>query len=480
MSASDDERGVDAAGGGSDGTSGARVLRWPRHLGRGQVDRRGVGLRGRRARRSTSARPPTTTGTPSATARSPPARSKRSSSTPSASSPTTTSRPLIRANALYEGKYPLVSALSRPVIARHLVRAGARVRRRRRRARLHRQGQRPGALRGVGPRARARPRRPRAGPRVGLHPRGLDRLRRPPRHPDQGPQGQPVLDRREPRGAARSSAACSRTRGPRRRSRSTRSPTTPTALALDPWELVVGFEQGVPVSLDGEAMPLDELVARDDGAGRPVRLRPGRHGREPPRRHQEPRDLRVPGRARAAARARRPRVDHARARPHAREGAARAALRGARLRRSVVLAAARGARRVHGQLAAARHRRGAPAPRARAAARCRGAAPSTGSTATTSPPTTRPTRSATRTPRASCASGASRSRRGQREQGGPGGLDDPLARSLRRRPGRRAARVHREPLVRPAPRARRHRRARARTSRCSRAPVCSPTRRRRS
>src|SRR5947207_297009 len=31
--------------------------------------------------------------------------------------------PALRANALYEGKYPLVSALSRPLIARHLVRA---------------------------------------------------------------------------------------------------------------------------------------------------------------------------------------------------------------------------------------------------------------------------------------------------------------------------------------------------------------------
>src|SRR5438067_698892 len=31
--------------------------------------------------------------------------------------------PALHANALYEGKYPLVSALSRPVIARHLVRA---------------------------------------------------------------------------------------------------------------------------------------------------------------------------------------------------------------------------------------------------------------------------------------------------------------------------------------------------------------------
>ena len=102
---------------------GSGVFRWPRHVGRGEVDRRGVGLRGRSRCRSTSARPPTTTGTPSATARSPPVRWKRSSSTPSASSPTTTSRPIIRANALYEGKYPLVSALSRPVIARHLVRA---------------------------------------------------------------------------------------------------------------------------------------------------------------------------------------------------------------------------------------------------------------------------------------------------------------------------------------------------------------------
>src|SRR4051794_5089741 len=31
--------------------------------------------------------------------------------------------PAIRANALYEGKYPLVSSLSRPIIARHLVAA---------------------------------------------------------------------------------------------------------------------------------------------------------------------------------------------------------------------------------------------------------------------------------------------------------------------------------------------------------------------
>ncbi len=67
-----------------------------------------------------------------------------------------------------------------------------------------------------------------------------------------------------------------------------------------------------------------------------------------------------------------------------------------------------------------------------------------------------------------------------REQGGPAGAEpsaggpsrarhDPLARPLRRRTGRRAARVHREPVVRPSPRPRRphgfaraRRRARAR------------------
>src|SRR4029078_3377383 len=34
--------------------------------------------------------------------------------------------PALKANALYEGRYPLVSALSRPVITRHLVAAAAR------------------------------------------------------------------------------------------------------------------------------------------------------------------------------------------------------------------------------------------------------------------------------------------------------------------------------------------------------------------
>ena len=64
--------------------------------------------------------------------------------------------PALKANAMYHDKYPLVSALSRPVIVKHLVAAAKRVWRHHRRPRLHRQGQRPGPLRGGHRVARAR------------------------------------------------------------------------------------------------------------------------------------------------------------------------------------------------------------------------------------------------------------------------------------------------------------------------------------
>ncbi len=50
------------------------------------------------------------------------ARSSRSSSTRAPSSPTDFIAPALQANAMYMGKYPLVSALSRPLIVKHLVR----------------------------------------------------------------------------------------------------------------------------------------------------------------------------------------------------------------------------------------------------------------------------------------------------------------------------------------------------------------------
>ena len=108
--------------------------------------------------------------------------------------------PALKANALYEGRYPLVSALSPAGDRQAPGRGGPRARRRRRRPRLHRQGQRPGPLRGVDPRPGARPRDARARPRVGHDPRGRHPLRLPQRHPHHGDEGEGVLHRRQPLG----------------------------------------------------------------------------------------------------------------------------------------------------------------------------------------------------------------------------------------------------------------------------------------
>ena len=169
-----------------------------------------------------------------------------------------------------------------------------RARRRRGRARLHRQGQRPGAVRSVDARARARPRGARAGPGVGLHPRGLDRVRGEARHPDHGVARSSPYSVDENMWAGRSSAATSRTRGSRRPRTCTRSRRPPTR-RREPRELVIGFEAGVPVTLDGGPDAAARARRRRGRGSRRVRVRSHRHGREPAGRHQEPRDLRVPG-----------------------------------------------------------------------------------------------------------------------------------------------------------------------------------------
>ena len=74
--------------------------------------------------------------------------------------------PALKANALYLDRYPLVSALSRPVIVKHLVEAARYHGATAGGPRLHRQGQRPGALRGRRRRARPGPDGARAGPRL--------------------------------------------------------------------------------------------------------------------------------------------------------------------------------------------------------------------------------------------------------------------------------------------------------------------------
>ena len=73
-----------------------------------------------------------------------------------------------------------------------------------------------------------------------------------------------------------------------------RPPDEPYALTSDPAsapapvEIVVGFERGTPVSLDGEDLSLAALIARGEPPCGRVRDRADRHDREPRRRHQEP------------------------------------------------------------------------------------------------------------------------------------------------------------------------------------------------
>ena len=104
------------------------------------------------------------------------------------------------------GERPLrgqVPAGLRAVAPGHRAPPGGRgppARRDRRRARLHGQGQRPGALRGRRARAGARPRDLRAGAGVGADPRGLHRAGGQVGDPHHGDQGEAVLDRRQPVG----------------------------------------------------------------------------------------------------------------------------------------------------------------------------------------------------------------------------------------------------------------------------------------
>jgi argininosuccinate synthase len=167
--------------------------------------------------------------------------------------------PIIRANALYEGKYPLVSALSRPVIARHLVRAA-------------REFNADAVAHGctgkgndqvrfeVSVRALAPDLDVLAPVRVWGFTRA-DSIDYAARHdiPIKVRKDSPFSIDENLWGRA---IECGVLEDP------WAAPpveiyaltNNPDGRALDPWELVVGFEEGVPVALDGTALPLDELV----------------------------------------------------------------------------------------------------------------------------------------------------------------------------------------------------------------------------
>ena len=79
--------------------------------------------------------------------------------------------------------------------------------------------------------------------------------------------------------------------------------TVDPAAAPAPIEVVIGFEGGMPVALDGERAEPGRAGRSARRPGRRARRRSHRPRRGPPRRHQEPRDLRGPGGHRAARRA---------------------------------------------------------------------------------------------------------------------------------------------------------------------------------
>jgi argininosuccinate synthase len=90
--------------------------------------------------------------------------------------------------------------------------------------------------------------------------------------------------------------------------------------ATEPRDDHIGFERGVPVSLDGERLALHGRSSPAERSGRLLRVGPHRHGREPPRRHQEPRDLRGPAALALIMAHRGSGVDLSGARPGTREG----------------------------------------------------------------------------------------------------------------------------------------------------------------
>ena len=202
--------------------------------------------------------------------------------------------PHLQANALYQGAYPLATALARPLIAQ-LARRGRQARGRRRgRPRLHRQGQRPGPLRCRDARARsgARGRRADAG-RDGPDPRPGDRLRRRARDRDPDHEGVALLDRRQPVGPL------VRDRGPR----GSVGHATSRRVRVDRGGGRCPAGDRDRHRLRGRHPRRDRWRAARARRPRPARPRPGRRAwrradrprRGPPGRDQEPRDLRDAG-----------------------------------------------------------------------------------------------------------------------------------------------------------------------------------------
>ena len=229
--------------------------------------------------------------------------------------------PAVRANALYEGRYPLVSALSRPIIVEELV---AAARRHGATAVAHGcTGKGNDQVRfEVSTRALAPDldvlaptrdwdfNRETAMDYAAEHGIPIEQTKKSPYSIDENLWGRAIeCGAIEDPWAQAPDDIWTLTRPPEG------GPPAPS-------EVVIGFEAGVPITLDGAALPAHELIAGSRREGRRLRLRADRHGREPPGRHQEPGGLRVPRRPGADPGPRRPGGRLPRARRHAGEGPA--------------------------------------------------------------------------------------------------------------------------------------------------------------
>ena len=146
--------------------------------------------------------------------------------------------------------------MARPLIAKRQVEVALLEGADARRPRLHRQGQRPGPLRADLLAARAAAQGHRALARVGHPlPRGRARLRGRARHPGHGqPRRKIYSAATATSGTSRTRAACSRIPGTRRRGRLFNLTVAPEDAPDTPEYVTIGFEQGVPVALDGQQL----------------------------------------------------------------------------------------------------------------------------------------------------------------------------------------------------------------------------------
>ena len=188
--------------------------------------------------------------------------------------------PALQAGALYEDRYPLATALGRPLIARKLVEVARMEGASDHRARLQRQGERRAAPRARRPRARSVDARPRAGAHLGhvaRTRRSTTRRRGGSRFPSTIDSPYTVDTNLWGRSIERGVLEDPWQESPEDIYALTRSPQT---CPNEPAYVEVEFERGVPVRANGIEMPLVELIeiGRDDR--RRARRRPHRHGRE--------------------------------------------------------------------------------------------------------------------------------------------------------------------------------------------------------